>query len=80
MASLIFSMTKSTLSAKNMSLPYKKLSKKEVKISSKPWITKEILAKMNYIETNFIPNYLKVNNQILIFIRYLYKKFRNKVV
>ena len=33
-SSLIFSMTKSA---------YKKLSKKEVKIASKPWITREIL-------------------------------------
>ena len=29
-------------------VPYKKLSKKEVKLSSKPWITKQILAKMKY--------------------------------
>ena len=29
-------------------VPKKRLSKKEVKISFKPWITKEIFAKMKY--------------------------------
>ena len=52
-------------------VPYKRLSKKEVKISSKPWITKEIFAKMKYRD--------KLYSKLLN-LHYLYKKFRNRVV
>ena len=32
----------------NSHVPRRKLSKREIKLSTKPWITKEILAKMHY--------------------------------
>ena len=32
----------------NSHVPRRKLSKREIKLSTKPWITKEILAKMQY--------------------------------
>ena len=59
-------------------VPYKKLSKKEVKLSSKPWITKQILAKMKYRDKL----YLKIlkSKQQNPNLPYLYKKFRNRLV
>ena len=59
-------------------VPYKRLSKKEVKISSKPWINREILAKMNYRDKLY--SKLLKCKQPDPNLRYLYKKFRNKVV
>ena len=59
-------------------VPYKRLSKNEVKISSKPWITREILAKMNYRDKLY--SKLLKCKQLDPNLRYLYKKFRNKVV
>lgn len=76
MASLIFSMTKSILLVRYMYLK-KGVSKKEVKISSKPWITKEIFAKMKYRD-NLYSKLLK-SKQPNPNLYYLNKKFRNRV-
>jgi len=54
-------------------VPYKRLSKKEVKISSKPWITREILAKMNYRDKLY--SKLLKSKQPDPNLRYLYKKW-----
>ena len=59
-------------------VPYKRLSKKEVKISSKPWITKEIFAKMKYRDKLY--SKLLKSKQPNPNLHYLYKKFRNRVV
>ena len=59
-------------------VPYKKLTKKEVKISSKPWITKKILAKMKYRDKLY--SKLLKCKQPNPNLNYLYKKFRNRVV
>ena len=59
-------------------VPYKKLSKKEVKLSSKPWITKQILAKMKYRDKLYL-KILKSKRQNPNLL-YLYKKFRNRIV
>ena len=58
--------------------PKKRLSKKEVKISSKPGITKEIFATMKYSD-NLYSKLLK-SNQPNPNLHYLYKKFTNRVV
>ena len=62
----------------NSHVPRRKLSKREIKLSTKPWITKEILAKMQYRDKVY-SQVLKCNqpdpNMIL-----LYKKLRNCVV
>ena len=59
-------------------VPYERLSKKEVKISSKPWITKEIFAKMKYGDKLYstLPKSKQPNPNL----HYLYKKFRNRIV
>ena len=59
-------------------VPKKRLSKKEVKISSKPGITKEIFAKMKY-RNNIYSKILK-SKQPNLNLHYLYKKFTNRVV
>ena len=50
-------------------VPRRKLSKPEIKLSAKPWITKHILAKYD-IEINSIPKSLGINhsNPILIYL------------
>ena len=59
-------------------VPRRKLSKREIKLSTKPWITKEILAKIQYRD--------KVDSQVLKCnqpdpnLTLLYKKLRNSVV
>ena len=58
-------------------VPKKRLSKKEVKISSKPWITKEIFSKMKY-KDNLYSKLLK-SKQPNPNLYYLCKKFRNRV-
>ena len=58
-------------------VPYKMLSKKEVKISSKPWITKEILAKMKYRDKLY--SKLLKSKQPNPNLHYIYNKFRNRV-
>lgn len=58
-------------------VPYKRLTKKEVKISSKPCITKEISGKMKYRE-NLYSTLLKCE-QPNPNLNYLYKKFRKRV-
>ena len=58
--------------------PKKRLSKKEVKISSKPGITKEIFATMKYSD-NLYSKLLK-SKQPNPNLHYLYKKFTNRVV
>ena len=64
-------------SVSKVHVPKKRLSKKEVKISSKPWITKEIFAKMKYRD-NLYSKILK-SKQPNPKLHYLYKKFRNRV-
>ena len=59
-------------------VPYKTLSKKEVKISSKPWITREIFAKMKYRDKLY--SKLLKSKQPGPSLHYLYKKFRNRIV
>ena len=59
-------------------VPYKRLSKKEVKISSKPWITKKIFAKMKFRDKLY--SKLLKSKQPNPNLHYLYKKFRNRVV
>ena len=58
-------------------MPRRKLSKREIKLSTKPWITQEILAKMQYRDKVY-SQVLKCNqpdpNMTL-----LYKKLRNSV-
>ena len=49
----------------NYHVPRTKLSKREIKLSVKPWITKHILAKCD-IEINSIPKSLGINIQIQI--------------
>ena len=62
----------------NSHVPRRKLSKREIKLSTKPWITKEILAKMQYRD--------KVYSQVLKCnqpdpnLTLLYKKPRNSAV
>ena len=59
-------------------VPKKRLSKKEVKISSKPGITKEIFATMKYSD-NLYSKLLK-SKQPNPNLHYLYTKFTNRVV
>ena len=59
-------------------VPYKRLSKKEVKIASKAWISKEIFAKMKYRDKLY--SKLFKSKQPNPNLHYLYKKFRNRVV
>ena len=59
-------------------VPYRRLSKNEVKISSKPWITREIFAKMKYRDKLY--SKLFKSKQPDPHLHYLYKKFRNRIV
>ena len=59
-------------------VPYKRLSKKEVKISSKRSITKDIFAKMKFRDK--LCSKLLKSKQSNPNLHYLYKKFRNRVV
>ena len=59
-------------------VPCKRLSKKELKISCKPWITKEIFAKMKYRDKLY--SKLLKSKQPDPNLYYLYKKFRKRVV
>lgn len=59
-------------------VPYKRLSKKEVKISSKSWITRQIFAKMKYRDKLY--SKLLKSKQQDPNLHYLYKKFRNRIV
>ena len=59
-------------------VPCKRLSKKELKISCKPWITKEIFAKMKYRDK--LHSKLLKSKQPNPNLHYLYKKFRNRIV
>ena len=59
-------------------MPCKKLSKHEIKLSTKPWITKDILVKIRHRDKLYSQiNKCKEPNLNLIA---LYKKFRNSVV
>ena len=62
----------------NSHVPRRKLSKRKIKLSTKPWITQEILAKMQYRDKVY-SQVIKCNqpdpNMTL-----LYKKLRNSVV
>ena len=49
----------------NYHAPRRKLSKREINLSTKPWTTKHILAKYD-IEINSIPKSLGINIQIQI--------------
>ena len=66
MVSLIFSMTKSILFARNMYL-IRGFPRKRLKYPPNLGLPEKSLLKWS-IEISFIPNYLKVNNQILTFI------------
>jgi len=59
-------------------VPYKRLSKKEVKISSKSWITRQIFAKMKYGDKLY--SKLLKSKQPDPNLHYLYKKLRNRIV
>ena len=58
-------------------VPRRKLSKREIKLSAKPWITKHILAKYD-IEINSIPKSLGINIQIQFW--YIFTRIYNSVV
>ena len=61
--------------------PYKKLSKKDLKLKSKPWINNLILNEMN-IRDNLLHKYSKMKNKdnvTAIIIYDDYKKIRNKI-
>ena len=61
----------------NSHVPRRKLSKREIKLSTKPWITKPILAKIRYRDKLYSKIIrCKHSNPNLI---YLHKKFRNSV-
>ena len=57
----------------NYHVPRRKLSKREIKLSFKPWITKHILAKYD-IEINSIPKSWEINIQIQIW--YIFKRIQ----
>ena len=57
----------------NYHVPCRKLSKDEIKLSTKPWITKHILAKYD-IEINSIPKSWEINIQIQIW--YIFKRIQ----
>ena len=62
----------------NYHVPRSKLSKHEIKLSTKPWMTKPILAKIRYRDKLYSKIIrCKHSNPNLI---YLHKKFRNSVV
>ena len=62
----------------NSHVPRRKLSKREIKLSTKPWITKPILAKIRHRDKLYSKIIrCKHSNPNLI---YLHKKFRNSVV
>ena len=62
----------------NVHVPCKKLSKHEIKLSTKPWITKDILVKIRHRDKLYSQiNKCKQPNPNLIA---LYKKFRSSVV
>ena len=62
----------------NSHVPRRKLSKHEIKLSTKPWIAKPILAKIRYRDKLYSKIIgCKYSNPNLI---YLNKKFRNSVV
>ena len=57
----------------NYHAPRRKLSKDEIKLPTKPWITKHILAKYD-IEINSIPKSWGINIQIQIW--YIFKRIQ----
>ena len=62
----------------NSHVPRRQLSKREIKLLTKPWITKPILAKIRYKDKPYSKIIrCKHSNPNLI---YLHKKFRNSVV
>lgn len=62
----------------NVHVPCRKLSKNEIKLSTKPWITQDILAKVRHRDKLYFQvNKCKQSNPNLIA---LHKKFRNSVV
>ena len=62
----------------NSHVPRRKLSKREIRLSTKPWITKHILVKIRYRDKLYSKIIrCKHSNPNLI---YLHKKFRNSVV
>ena len=60
----------------NFHVPYRKLSKREIKLSTKPWIAKEILAKMQYKVYLQVPKCSQLDPNLIL----LYKELRNSVV
>ena len=58
-------------------VPRKKLSKREIKLSVKPWITRDILKKIKYRDKLYSKSLKNLHNLNLT---YLFKKFRNSVV
>ena len=58
-------------------LPKRKVSKKRLKLKTKPWITAQIIKLMTYRD-NLLR---KLNeNSVTVSNKYLYNKFRNRVV
>jgi len=63
----------------NSHVPRRKLSKREIKLSTKPWFIKEILVKMQYRDKVYSQVNLKCN-QPDPNLTLLYKKLRNSIV
>ena len=61
----------------NTHAPHRKLSKREVKLKAKPWLTKRILKKIKYRDKLFSRVLNQPNNSEVL---YLFKKFRNQIV
>ena len=60
--------------------PIKKLSKRQLKLATKPWITKGILTSMK-IRDNLFREYLESSSpNIKIFLHSRYKQYRNRIV
>ena len=51
----------------NYHVPRRKLSKREFKLSTKPWITKHILANIRYRDKKLYSKSLRINIQMQIF-------------
>ena len=62
----------------NCHAPCRKLSKHEIKLSTKAWITKDILAKIRYRHKLY--SQIMKSKQPDPNLLYLHKKFRNSVV
>ena len=62
----------------NCHAPCRKLSKHEIKLSTKAWITKDILAKIRY--SHKLYSQIMKSKQPDPNLIYLHKKFRNSVV